>query len=102
MTAPEYAFIASDAARSRVRGAVAALNALGYDARHYGADAAEARRAKAVVFCDVRPDTERFVYDVLDDKNLEFAAGAYAITCASTALAQQVAPRLGRVVEVVP
>ena len=102
MTAPEYAFIASDAARTRVRGAVAALNALGYDARHYAADAAEARRAKAVVFCDVRPDTERFVYDVLDDRNLQFAEGAYAITCPTVELAQLVAPRLGRAVEVVP
>ncbi len=102
MSAPEYAFIASDVARTRVRGAVAALNALGYDARHYGADAAEARRAKAVVFCDVRPDIERFVCDVLDDKNLQFAKGAYAITCPSTELAQEIAPRLGRVVEVVP
>jgi hypothetical protein len=102
VTAPEYAFIASDAARARVRGAVAALNALGYDARHYGADSAQARRAKAVVFCDVRPDTARFVYDVVDDRNLQFAEGAYAITCPSVALAQVVAPRLGRAVEVVP
>ena len=102
MSVPEYAFIASEAARSRVRGAVAALNALGYDARHYGPEAAQARRAKAVVFCDVRPDTERFVYDVFDDRNLQFAEGAYAITCPSTALARQIAPRLGRVVEVVP
>lgn len=102
MTAPEYAFIASDAARARVRGAVAALNALGYDARHYGVDSAEARRAKAVVFCDVQPDTARFVYDLLDDRNLQFAAGAYAITCPTVELAQVVAPRLGRAVEVVP
>ena len=102
MTAPEYAFIASDAARARVRGAVAALNALGYDARHYGVDSAEARRAKAVVFCDVQPDTARFVYDLVDDRTLQFAEGAYAITCPSVALAQALAPRLGRAVEVVP
>ncbi len=102
MTAPEYAFVASDAARARARGAVAALNALGYDARHYPADAAEARRAKAVVFCDVRPDTGRFVCDLVDDNNLEFAHGAYAVTCPAAELAQALAPRLGRVVEVVP
>lgn len=102
MTAPEYAFIASEAARARARGAVAALNALGYDARHYAADAAEARRAKAVVFCDVRPDTERFVCDLVDDVNLAFARGAYAVTCPTVELAQALAPRLGRVVEVVP
>ena len=102
MTAPEYAFIASDAARARARGAVAALNALGYDARHYGVDSAEARRAKAVVFCDVQPDTARFVYDLLEDRNLQFAESAYAITCPSVALAQVLAPRLGRAVEVVP
>jgi len=99
---PEYAFIASDAARTRARGAVAALNALGYDARHYAADAAEAQHAKAVVFCDVRPYTARFVYDLVDDRNLQFAEGAYAITCPTLALAQVVAPRLGRAVEVVP
>jgi hypothetical protein len=99
---PEYAFIASDAARARARGAVAALNALGYDARHYAADSAEARRAKAVVFCDVRPDTERFVCDLLDDNNLEFAHDAYAVTCSTVELAQALAPRLRRVVEVVP
>jgi len=102
VTAPEYAFVASDAARARARGAVAALNALGYDARHYAADAAEARRAKAVVFCDVRPDTERFVCDLVDDHHLEFAQGAYALTCPTVELAQALAPRLGRVVEVVP
>ena len=105
MTAPEYAFIASGAARARARGAVVALNSLGYDARHYGvegADAAQARRAKAVVFCDVRPDTERFVCDLLDDENLQFADGAYAVTCPTVELAQAAAPRLGRVVEVVP
>jgi len=102
VTAPEYAFIASETARARVRGAVAALNALGYDARHYAADAAEARRAKAVVFCDVRPDTARFVCDLVDERNLQFAEGAYAITCPTVELAQVVAPRLGRAVEVVP
>lgn len=102
MTAPEYAFIASDAARSRVRGAVAALNALGYDARHYGADAAEARRAKAVVFCDVAPDIARFVYDMLNVEGIDRARGAYAVTCPTVELAQEIAPRLGRVVEVVP
>jgi len=91
VTAPEYAFVASDAARARARGAVAALNALGYDARHYAADAAEARRAKAVVFCDVRPDTERFVCDLVDDHHLEFAQGAYALTCPTVELAQALA-----------
>lgn len=102
MSAPEYAFIASEATRVRARGAVAALNALGYDARHYGADAAEARRAKVVVFCDVPPDTARFVYDVFEEANFGLAKGAYAITAATPELSQRAATRLGREVEVVP
>ncbi|MGQ0546523.1 MAG: hypothetical protein ACT4P3_14510 [Betaproteobacteria bacterium] len=102
MTPPEYAFIASDAARRRARGAVLALNTLGYDARHYGADAAEARRAKAVVFCDVRPDTAKFVFDFADERHLEFAEGAAALTAPTVAIAEAAARRLRRVVEVVP
>ena len=103
MTPPaEYAFIASEAARGRARAAVRALNALGYDARHYGPESAEARRAKAVVFCDLAPDTPRFVYDVLDLRGIEHARAAYAITAPTVELAQAAASRVGRPVEVVP
>jgi hypothetical protein len=102
VSAPEYAFIASDAARVRARGAVLALNTLGYDARYYGADSAEARRAKALVFCDSPPDTERFIYDVLDVQNLEFANGARAVSAPTPELASAARARLGREVEVVP
>ena len=100
--AAEYAFVASEAARGRARAAVRALNALGYDARHYGPESAEARRARAVVFCDLAPDTARFVYDVLDLRGIEHARAAYAITAPSVELAQAAASRLGRPVEVVP
>ena len=100
--AAEYAFIASEAARGRARAAVRALNALGYDARHYGPESAEARRARAVVFCDLAPDTARFVYDVLDLGGVEHGRAAYAITAPSVELAQAAASRLGRPVEVVP
>ena len=100
---PEYAFIASEAARERARGAVLALNALGYDARRYGPDAAEeARRARAVVFCDVRPDIARYVYDVGDPAGAAFAREAYAVTAATPALASAASASLGRPVEVVP
>ena len=100
---PEYAFIASGAARERARGAVLALNALGYDARRYGPDAAgEARRARAVVFCDVRPDIARYVYDVGDPAGAAFARDAYAVTAATPALASAASASLGRSVDVVP
>ena len=105
MAAPEYAFIASEAARARARGAVAALNSLGYDARHYAPEspqALEARRAKAVVFCDLSPDVSSFIYDLLRAENIDMARGAFAVTAPSEELAQAAAARLGREVEVVP
>lgn len=102
MAPAEYAFIASGAARGRARAAVLALNTLGYDARHYGPDATDARRAKAVVFCDLPPDVPRFVYDVLDLQGIEHARGAYAITAPTVEIAQAAALRLGRAVEIVP
>ena len=107
MAAPEYAFIASEAARARARGAVAALNSLGYDARHYAPEspqALEARRAKAVVFCDLPPDVSSFsfIYDLLRAENIDLARGALAVTAPSEELAQAAAARLGREVEVVP
>jgi len=105
MAAPEYAFIASEAARARARGAVAALNSLGYDARHYAPEspqALEARRAKAVVFCDLPPDVSSFIYDLLRAENIDMARGALAVTAPSEELARAAAARLGREVEVVP
>jgi len=102
MTPPEYAFIAAEPARERARGAVLALNSLGYDARQYGANSAEARGAKAVVFCGIAPDTERFVCDVLSTEDLPLARDAYAVTAPSAELAQAAATALGRAVEVVP
>lgn len=102
LSPPEYAFVASDAAWQRARGAVAALTALGYDARLYPPGAPEPQRAKAVVYCDAAPEVARFVYDVLAPGRLEPAGAAYAVTCADLELAQETAPRLGRAVEVVP
>jgi hypothetical protein len=99
---PEYAFVASEAAQARARGAVLALNALGYDARRYGPEAAEARRARAVVFCGVRPDIARHVYDVCDPADASFARDAYAVTAATPELARAASESLGRAVEVVP
>lgn len=102
--APEYAFIASAAARSRAQGAVAALNALGYDARRYeaSADAApESRRAQAVVFCDAPPDTERFIYDFLSLETTPPVARAWALTAPSEELARKAQAQLGRAVEVI-
>jgi hypothetical protein len=101
VTAPEYAFVASQRASERARGAVLALKSLGYDARGYGADSAEARRAKAVVFCDVAPDVERFIYDVSSLDGIEAARDAFAVTAPSAELAGAAAARLGREVEVV-
>lgn len=102
MTPPEYAFIAAEAARERARGAVLALNSLGYDARQYGAGSAEARGAKAVVFCGVAPDVGRFVYDVVTGDDVALARGASAVTAPSVEIAQAAASALGRPVEVVP
>lgn len=102
LSPPEYAFVASDAAWQRARGAVAALTALGYDARLYAPGAPEPQRAKAVVYCDAAPEVARFVYDVRAPGRLEAAGAAYAVTCADLELAQATAPRLGRAVEVVP
>lgn len=102
--APEYAFIASEAARERARGAVTALNALGYDARRYDEQAPdEARRAKAVVFCDVPPDTPRCVYDLLSERNVPADLGlACIVTAPSEDIAEKGRARLGREAEVVP
>ena len=103
MSAPaEYAFVASDAAQGRARRAVLALNALGYDARRYGTDAAEARRAGAVVFCDLPAEVPRFVHDVGDPVNVGQARDAYAVTAATPELARAASAALGREVEVVP
>ena len=107
MAAPEYAFIASEAARARARGAVAALNSLGYDARHYAPEspqALEARRARAVVFCDVPPDVPNYVYDLreIPGTDLEVCRQAFVVTAPSENIAQAAAARLGRAVEVVP
>lgn len=99
---PEYAFVASAGAWHRAQGAVAALTALGYDARLYSPGAAEPQRAKAVVYCDAEPEVARFVYDVLAPERLEPARAAYAVTCPDLELAQAAAPRLGRAIEVVP
>ena len=96
---PEYAFIASERARGRARRAVAALNALGYDARHYGAESEDTRRARATVFCDLRAERPA-IYDVHE---LPADCGvARAITAVSEALAQRAAAAFGQLVEIVP
>jgi hypothetical protein len=96
---PEYAFVASERARGRARRAVAALNALGYDARHYGAESEETRRAKATVFCDLRAERPA-IYDVHE---LPADCGAaQVLTAASAELAQRAAAALGHLVEIVP
>ena len=98
---PEYAFVASEAARPRARRAVAALNALGYDARAYDpADWGEGRRAKAIVFLDTAPQAERFVFDYRD-RPVEGCEKAQVVTAAAEHAAAARAA-LAREVEVVP
>ena len=99
MNSPEYAFIASERARGRARRAVAALNTLGYDARHYGAESEETRRARATVFCDLRAGRPA-IYDVHEMP--ADCGAAQVLTAASEELAQRAAVAFGQLVEIVP
>ena len=90
LSPPEYAFVASDAAWQRARGAVAALTALGYDARLYPPGAPEPQRAKAVVYCDAAPEvaraegntTYRLIRHVADDGREEVIVSGRRVVAA--------------------
>jgi hypothetical protein len=105
MAPPEYAFIASPAARGRARRAAAALSSLGYDARQYPAEGSpEARGAKAVVLCGLARSPQpvaRFVIDLIELPG-EPSADAYAFTAATADLAQAAAKLLQRPVQYIP
>ena len=54
------------------------------------------------MFCDVQPDVDSFVYDVLDPDKAAQSGKAFLITAATPELAQAAGARLGRLVDVVP
>jgi DNA-binding FadR family transcriptional regulator len=105
MAAPEYAFIASPAARGRARRAAGALNTLGYDARQYPAEGSpDARGAKALVLCGLARSPQpaaRFVVDLIELPG-EASADAFAFTAASEDVAQAAAKLLQRPVQYIP
>ena len=105
MAPPEYAFIASPAARGRARRAASALSSLGYDARQYPAEGSpETRGAKVLVLCGLaRPPqpAARLVIDLIEPPS-EASADAYAFTAASEDVAQAAAKLLQRPVQYIP